>query len=320
MSACGGGDHQDSTPPGKAASSTSPTSSRYGAPAVASTDAAFAAIRDYNRRNNAVIAKVSRPPYDFSLWKTVDGDAALATDRFSTKAQRNGYDMPDTRWRFGLPIRVYAPASATWPKDLVVAAPVRSTATRKTSTGRQSVGLVLLRQPASGAPWISLVDGVAAKSRLPQPAADGTDPVPTAEERQRAVALAQALTTYWRDGTAPDGFADTKFVDQPRTTRSTSLKSGEFRDVVHDAALLGGDDGVHTYRVDGGVLVLATYRLRVTWVAASGTRHWTGVAASVWGSGASARLTSTNLAVASYFVPEAGPARPLGYHSQYAEF
>jgi hypothetical protein len=287
---------------------------------VASTDEAFAAIRDYNRRNNAVISKVRKPPYDVALWKTVDGGAVLAADRFETKASQNGYDQPDTRWVFGSPIRVYAPASKTWPKDLLVAAPTRYVASHKSWMDRKSVGLVLLSQASPGAPWISMLDGVAAKARLPQAAAAGSDPAPSAEERQQAVTLAGQLATYWRDGTAPAGFADTTFVDQPRTARAKSLKTGEFRDVVYDAKILGGDAGVHVYRVDGGVIAMVPYRLSVSWIARSGTRHWTGSAAAVWGSGSSARLTSTNLAVASFFVPAGGPARPLGYYYEYATF
>jgi len=277
-------------------------------------------LRDYNRRNNAVIAKVRKPPYDFSLWKTVDAGPLLAADRFGTKASKNGYDLPDTRWLFGAPIRVYALASKTWPKDLLVAAPTHYVGRRKSWMGRESVALVLLRQPTSGAPWVSLADGVAARARLPQAAAPGTDPAPTAEQREQVVTLARQLAAYWRDGTAPAGFADTKFVDRPRTSRATSMKSGEFRDVVHDARILGGEGGVHVFRVDGGVLALVPYRLSVTWIAASGTRHWTDMAASVWGSGSSSRLRSTNLAVASFYVPDGGPAQPLGYRDQYAEF
>jgi hypothetical protein len=320
VSGCGGGDEPASRPTAKGSPSASATASPYGEPAVTGAAAAFAALRDYNRRNNQVIVKTNRAPYDFSLWKSVDSGALLATDRFATKAARNGYHVPDSRWRFGSPIRVYAPASRTWPKDLLVAAPTHYVSSHQSWVDRKSVSLVLLRQPSSGAPWISMGDGVAARSRLPQPAAPGSDPVPSAEERQQAADLAGRLATYWRDGTAPAGFADTRFVDEPRTTRATSLKSGEFRDVVYDATVLEGDDGVRVYRVDGGVIALAAYRLRVTWVAASGTRHWEDLAASVWGSASSARLTSTNLAFASFFVPTGGPAQPLGYRAQYAAF
>jgi hypothetical protein len=324
LSSCsGGGDEPSSSGRTKGTDAThAPTAPSYGEPGVASAAEAFAVLREYSKRNNALIRKYRATPHKPSIWSQVDAGILLATDRFAAKAVNNGWDFADFRSRYSAPARVYAPASKTWPKEVAVAA--RQTRLEPTKESRPdgpgTVELVVLRQAAEGAPWKKVAGPAAARASLPQAAAIGADSVPTEAQRARALELARELPAYWATGRKPAGFADVKRVDEPRTTRDKWLKAHEYRDVRYRARL-AGDAAVsaRTFRVQGGSLVVASYRLWTTWVANS-TIHWTEGAASVWGGGSHPRLTGTKIAQVAFFVPDDGPAHGVGYDDGYALF
>jgi hypothetical protein len=324
VSACsGGGDgsaHPDRTKGVGATAAPSETS--YGEPGVASAAEAFAALRAYSRRNNELIRKYRATPQRPSVWSQVDAGILLATDRFVAKAVNNGWDFVDFRSKYSAPVRVYAPASKTWPKEIAVAA--RQTLLKPTKEmpqdGPGTVELVVLQQAAEGAPWKKAAGPSAALTKLPQAAAIGADSVPSDAQRARALELAHQLPAYWATGRKPAGFADVKRVDEPRRTRDKWLKAHQYRDVRYRARLDGdAAEAVRTFRVQGGSLVVASYRLWTTWTANS-TIHWTEGAASAWGGTARPRLTGPKVAQAAFFVPDGGAARGLGYDDGYALF
>jgi hypothetical protein len=324
VSACSGGGDDSAGPdrtPGVGATAT-PSAPSYGEPGVASAAEANTVLRDYSKRNNALIRKYRATPHKPAVWAQVDAGSLLAADRFGAKAVTNGWDYPDFRSRYAAPVRVYAPASTTWPKEVVLAA---RTSWLKPSKelrpdGRGTVALVVLQQAAEGAPWKKLSETSAARGRLPEAAAAGSDPVVTEAQQARAIELAGQLPAYWATGRKPAGFADVKRVDEPRTTRDTWLKDHAYRDVRYRARLDGdAATSVYAFPVQGGTLVVASYRLWTTWIANS-TIHWLEGAASVWGSTSRPRLTGTKIAQAAFFVPDDGPARGLGYDDSYALF
>lgn len=324
VSACSGG-AEDTPAAGStkaAAASATPSEAPYGEPAVASDAEALAALQDYNRRNNAVIVAFRKPPYTLARWKTVDGGAILAEDAYDTRAAAHGFVQPDNRWVFQRVVKVYAPPSKTWPKEMLVAADSRVLKRPPDAPrpDRRFVGLGRFVQPAEGAPWLHVASGYAVRARLPQPAPAGPEAIPTDADRARAVELAQELPAYWSGGTAPAGFAGTKFIDQPRTYRTEQLKRGIHRDIKYDVRLLDGPDSVHAYRAQGGVLVLASYRSTVTFTAVT-TLFWTEASnKAVWGAQARPVLRRTEVVGATFFVPDSGKARPLGYYRNDALF
>jgi hypothetical protein len=314
VSGCSGGGG-DATSAGTPAGSptASATSSPDGEPAVSSADAAFAAMQDYNRRNNALIRKVRKPPYDLEPWKQVDGGSLLALDAFDMRALEKGYPYEGNRWRWTAPVQVYAPASKTWPKEFVAAAssmPVKP-GRKQSKPGRKTVSLAVLQQATAGAPWTQVAHAPADAKRLPAAAGFGQESVPTDDQRAQALELAQQVPAYWRTGKAPAGFANTKFIDAPGKHRAESMRRGIYRDITYTARLFGGPASVRTYRVSGGAVALASYRMQITWIAER-TIYWLDRAAAVWGTQPRPRLTETEVADVSYFIPDAGPAQPLG--------
>jgi hypothetical protein len=323
VSACSGGDDDPSAAGTKpAGTAASPSESPNGEAAISTESEAFAAMQDYVRRDNALIRRSRSTPHDAAIWRTVDGESLLAADRYYALAVRNGWDYPDHRWRYAAPVRVYAPASTTWPKVIAVAA--RATLLKPDKEippdGPGTVELAVLQQEAEGAPWKKVVQTSAALKRLPKAAAIGAASVATEAQRARALELARRLPAYWATGRKPVDFADVTRVDEIRRTRGGWLRAHAYRDVRFRARLAGGEAAaVRTFRVEGGVVAIAQYHLWTTWVANS-TIHWMKDAASAWGTTSRPRLTATSVADAAFFVPDGGKARGLAFDSGYALF
>jgi hypothetical protein len=163
---------------------------------------------------------------------------------------------------------------------------------------------------------------MAVRSQLPEPLPAGPEAVTSQADRDHAVELAEQLPVYWSgDGApawsagaaAPAGFASTEHIDEPRVWRAEQLKRGLYRDIAYSARLFDGPASVHTYRAQGGFLVMASYRLETTLTAVR-TLNWTEESQkAVWGAQARPVLRRTEVASATFFVPDSGKAQPLGY-------
>jgi hypothetical protein len=186
--------------------------------------------------------------------------------------------------------------------------------------GGKLVPAWVFAQSAEGAPWKHVATGMAVRSRLPQPLPAGPEAVVSQADRDRAVELAEQLPAYWSAGAAPAGFASTELIDEPRVWRAEQLEGGLYRDITYSARRFDGPASVHTYRAQGGALVVASYRFETTLTAVR-TLNWTEESQrAVWGAQPRQVLRRTQVASATFFVPDSGKAQPLGYGSPNALF
>lgn len=310
--ACSGGDDPKAGPSASASAgaSSSPQPS-YGEPAYPDADAAFAAMSDYNVRNNAVLPKAMRPPFDPDVFAAVDEGPAMARNRWDVALAKADPASRDVKpWTFEKPTHVYLPASTSWPK-LVLAAADTKVRGQKAKPSKW-IPLSVLTQPAAGAPlkhvaWVWVL-------RAKLPAALDPDADPSVSDRGHAVALAHALAAHWtKDTDTVAGFTSTDILDAD-LDQDRSQRSGP-NAITWTARMLGGADGVRTVAVEGGTLVVADFRVvkTIRALGVGGLVYWSGDYAKVLGSAKRSSVTADSYLGAAWFMPTGGgPAVPLG--------
>lgn len=308
----GGGDVPKSADANGVGTTESATTSTYGEPAYPDAAAAFAAITDYNARNNALIPVASRPPYSKNAFAPVDSGPILAQDRWQALLLRADPKVDRSKsWFYDQPIEVYLPAARAWPK-LVLSAGYSRIKGTKSPKPAEWTALTVFVQPAEGAPLKHETSVPVLRTRLPKPLAPGDDP--TVTDRARAVALARALAKHWsQDTRTVPGFVSTKILDAD-LDKDRALPSGP-NDITWSARLLGGPAGVRTIAVSGGTLVVADYTILKT-IRAIGIGslvYWSGDYAKVLGADKRRSVSATTYAGAVWFMPAGtGKAVPLG--------
>lgn len=321
LSACSGGENEAAPAGGSRTASATPTPSPYGEPAYANADAAFAALTDYNRRNNAIIPIANKPPFAKEAFAPVDTGPTLAVDRWhAALAKADPGARHDVGWNFMTPVATYLPASKTWPKLVLVAAYNRFDG-HKPPKPSKLIPLTVFVQRAEGAPLKMETSALVLRRKLPVPLAAGADPAPV--DRGRAVSLARAVAEHWsKDTPSAAGFASTKALDRDLAEDRAQHLAYSAR--TWTARLLGKPGAaVRTVPVTGGTLVVADYRITkvVRAVGAGSYVFWTGDNAKVLGGDHRRMLTGTSYSSAAWFMPaDGGPAQPLGETRQSAIF
>jgi hypothetical protein len=312
VSGCSGSGDPKSADTTAAHARESTTTSPYGEPAYPDAAAAFAAITDYNTRNNALIPVASRPPYSKNAFTPVDSGPILAQDRWKALLAKADPSARTTKsWFYDRPLEVYLPAAHAWPK-LVLSAGYSHTKGKKSPKPGRWAMLSVFAQPAVGAPLKHETGVWVVRIKLPEPLAPGA--YRTVVDRSRAVALARALAKHWTDHTAAvPGFASTRILDAD-LERDHALPSGP-NAISWTARLLGGAAGVRAVAVSGGTLVVADYTIRKT-IRALGIGslvYWSGDYAKVLGAAKRRSVSATTYSGAVWFMPTGtGKAVPLG--------
>ncbi|HEX7717582.1 MAG TPA: hypothetical protein VF416_09860 [Marmoricola sp.] len=292
--------------------SETPSPASYGEPAYPDAAAAFAAIGDYNTRNNALIDVASRPPFPREAFAPVDTGPVLAHDRWQIAlAEADPKARASKGWAFEEPRAVYLPAARTWPKLVLAAADARIEGAKPPKAGKW-IDLAVFVQADQGAPLKHHASIPVLRGRLPGPIAPDADPA--VPDRARAVALARALAEHWtKDTAAVPGFVSTSMLDAD-LARDRAQPPGP-NAISWTARLLRGEAGVHTVAVDGGTLVVADYTIRKT-IRALGLGslvYWSGDYAKVLGAEKRRSVSATTYAGAVWLQPTGGgDAVPLG--------
>lgn len=281
-------------------------------PALADKKAADSLLEDYDRRNNAAIARAENPPYVANAWARADTGSVLERDRYDTavgkvkrtKAEPYKHQPAD---------RYYVPAPADYPLWVISVGGGSPTQKKK---GSKLLDLQVLSRARAVQPWLEEASVGVRKDALPAPLAPGEDPNPSTAQVRQARTLAGQLVDYWQRGRKPAGFTPDKGLRAPvayaRTLRASNRAALERTGV--STQLFGEEaEAVRVVRVQGGALAVATYRTDVVLSAKPGIQlNFNGLQGKVYGTDRVTQLTQPGIATAAWLIPDSGRAKVIG--------
>lgn len=244
LSACSGG---TPTPDGDRSAAPSPTAT----PAL--TASAFAEVlADYDERNNAAIVG-TRTDDDPRAWADADDEVLLDVDRFQTRllAVTKDPDPPVTLRT--TPDELYAPVAEGYPQ--VVGSVVRRERLGAPADSSSGSGFALWTRESADSPWRSVLStGLPEGVQAPKAAAPGTASTPTAQDRERALTVADGLVAWLEGGKKPSGVAVDEILTGLRD--GTSIRSTD--PLTHRLSVRYANDAEDQTANDGSVRVVRT--------------------------------------------------------------
>lgn len=141
------------------------------------------AMADYDRRNNAAIARHAKT-FEEKVWNGVDIGPLLPVDVYQTRSRRFApadAKLPPALAATQKVTRVYADDSTTYPRAVLVAGPV-TRAGEAAPAGRTSARVMV--QTKAGGPWFNAASHHLDEPDLPAPAVPGATARATATQRK----------------------------------------------------------------------------------------------------------------------------------------
>ncbi len=300
LTACGGGD--------------SPAAEKKSAPdskPILTDESVVDVWKDYDKRNNAAQTKAGPPSYDGTAYATADVGPVLQADIATAKIHEHDHTKRSKPFSKTLQA-LYAPTES--------AGFVLSTTKDSDDKAGAPPSLASLVRTGDPAVWKMEMQVDAQRPKaLPAPLDPGEDSTATTSDVDRARAVVTRISDYWRTLRKPSGvkLAYASYADYVKSAKDfrRSKYDVDSQIIIEGIPKTPGvGEALRVVRVKGGLLVLATVRLRS--ILSSHEKGVTitlnGLQAKLFGSKPTMRSQVSWASSLAISVPDQGQATVLG--------